>query len=114
MTFCNNGGNGDVNIGIIIIDCNKKILEFFSNVIQEIKFDRTKHDQKLINEKISNQNLLDCHKFIASSFIPYDIWNKLYKDNFIMLKIFVNSTADKKTRDTYRLECMKKYGYFTN
>ena len=114
MTFCNNGGNGDLNIGIIIIDCNKKILEFFSNVIQEIKFDRTKHDQKFINEKISNPNLLDCHKFIASSFIEYNVWNKLYKDNFIMLKIFVNSTADKKTRDTYRLECMKKYGYFTN
>ena len=64
----------------------------------------------MINEKISNPNLLDCYKFIDSWFIDYDVWNKLYKENFIMLKIFVDSTADKKTRDTYRLECMKKYG----
>jgi len=114
ITFANNEGNGDLNIGIIVVDCNKKILEFFSNVIQEIKLDKTKHDQKLINRQISNPNLLDCYKFIASRFIECDIWNKLYRENFIMLKIFVDSTTDKKIRDTYRLECMKKYGYFVN
>lgn len=112
ITFCNNEGNGDLNIGIIIIDCNEKILHFFSEILDEIKKDNTKHDQTLINNKICHKpNLLDHTKFIASRFIDLDRWNSTYRDNFIMLKIFVDSTADKKTRDNYRIECMKKYGY---
>jgi glycosyltransferase involved in cell wall biosynthesis len=112
ITFCNNQGNGDLNIGIMIIDCNEKILHFFNGILNEIKNDNTKHDQILVNDKISNPNLLDYNKFIASRFIDLDKWNHIYKDNFIMLKIFVNSTDDKKTRDNYRMECMNKLGYF--
>jgi hypothetical protein len=112
MTFCNNNGNGDINIGIIVIDCNEKTLNFYNSILSEINSDKTKHDQTLVNEKISNPNLLDSHKFMALWIDDYDKWIMDYKDNFIMLKIFTNSSNDKETRDNFRLDSMKKLGFF--
>lgn len=112
MTFGNNGQIGDINIGIIILDCNNTILEFWKDILEKLKGNSELHDQTLVCEKLKTFNLLDTDKFIAKSFIPVDTWNNLYRDNFIMLKIFTCSADDKKSRDDYRIDCMKKYGYF--
>lgn len=108
MTFANNSNNGDLNIGIICLDCNETILNFWNDVLTTLQNNVNFHDQKIVNSKIQHPNLFDYKKII--SFYPGgDNCEQFDKTVFLMVKIYTLSSQNKQQRDSFRMEWMKNY-----
>jgi len=112
MNFCNNSGDGNLNIGIICLDCNEKNLLFWEHILNEFNKDpQNSHDQRLVEANIKNPNLYDPNKIVARWPVSKDIWKEKYEKSFLMLKIFTSSSANKEERDNFRYKIMNDYGY---
>lgn len=114
MSFCNNNGNGDLNIGICCIDCNNNTLKIWEDILEKFNENPNSHDQTIVSKQISNPNLFDESKIVARWPELKSIWDITYAQTYLMLKIFTPSNTDKKTRDTHRNKFMKEYFGFSN
>ena len=111
MTFARNQNQEQANIGLMVIDCDKESLGVWEKCKATIQSDRTLHDQNVINDIIKNCKLFDNTKVVARWPESVEVWNSVFKNSFLALKIFTPSSEDKHTRDMFRYECMKTYGY---
>jgi glycosyltransferase involved in cell wall biosynthesis len=110
MTFTDNDGNGDINIGMVVMDCNEECLAFWKDILTKVQNSNIL-DQRIINSAIPTPNLLDWKKIVAKCPVSQQKWETEYKNEFLMLKVFTASNQEKKARDEYRLRFMKQYGF---
>ena len=81
--------------------------DMFSNIIY------VPSDQNIINNLLVNDvQLFDNTKIVARWPEEVEVWNNSLKNTFLALKIFTASADDKKSRDAFRSNIMKSYGYF--
>ncbi|NBW82236.1 hypothetical protein EBR21_10835 [bacterium] len=94
MTFTDNDGNGDLNIGMVVMDCSEECLAFWKQILTKVQ-DSNILDQKIINHEIPTPNLLDWKKIVAKCpVMSQETWESEYKNEFLMLKRCRVETAD--------------------
>ena len=112
-TFAQNHNEKYTNIGFMVIDCDLVSLKLWEDAKQIITENRSLHDQNIINNLLVNDvQLFDNTKIVARWPEEVEVWNNSLKNTFLALKIFTASADDKKSRDAFRSNIMKSYGYF--
>jgi hypothetical protein len=113
-TFTCNQNQEHANIGLMVIDCDEYALSIWEEAKKSIQVDRTLHDQNVINSLVKDLKLFDNSKIVARWPESLKVWNSDFRNSFLALKIFTPSSEDKFTRDIFRYESMKTYGYHLN
>ncbi len=91
LTFINESSGKYYNIGLILIKCDEKTLNFFKNVLETMKTnEKYTHDQTAINYLLKNSGLkygFFDEKIFSGAFI------KDYKDSFYIYKSFIDNVS---------------------
>lgn len=111
MTFANNGGVNTINIGFIVINCTQKNIDIWEKALEILKKDNNAHDQSIITELVKNPSLFNSKKIVCCWPPSKEEFNIKFKNDFLMFKIFTPCNQDKITRDTFRMNTMKEYGF---
>jgi hypothetical protein len=111
LTFADNRINDDHNIGIMLIDCNKKTLEFFEKVYTTLKRDKV-WDQKVINDLLKLEANLIYEKFDNKIYCNWKL-NKEYKNSFYIFKSFIRHKNDKIVNFNKRINIFYNAGLIT-
>jgi hypothetical protein len=85
-------GYNHYNIGFMLINCNKEILQFFENVLNSLINQEFTHDQKCINELIKLSTNFSHTHFDKKIFCDEFIENE--RENFIIWKSFIINTGN--------------------
>jgi hypothetical protein len=108
ICFADNDGNGYYNIGIMLIKCNEKTLNFFKNVL--IKLINTKGwDQDIINTSLHNDNNLKIDVFNREKIYCGYEFNPSYKNTYLIYKSFISHDKNIILNFNKRLDIFKKY-----
>jgi len=87
---CNRGYGANYNIGIILMKCNEKLLEFFNTVLIELITNKS-WDQSVVNNLIEKTDLsIGC--FDNTKICCGDNFNIKYKEYFLIYKSFIPHT----------------------
>mgnify|MGYP003994839719 CR=1 FL=1 len=111
LTFADNRINDDHNIGIMLIDCNKKTLEFFEKVYTTLKRDKG-WDQKVINDLLKLETDLIYEKFDNKIYCNWKLNNE-YKKSFYIFKSFIRHKNDKIVNFNKRINIFYNSGLIT-
>jgi hypothetical protein len=113
LCFADNDGNGYYNIGIILINCNMKTLNFFENVLIHL-INSSGWDQDIINKLLHNNNIFKINTFNREKIYCNWDFNPSYKNTFLIYKSFIYH--DKNINKTFnkRLEIFKTSGLITD
>jgi hypothetical protein len=89
---CNRGYGWNYNIGLILMKCNEKILDFFNNVLIDLIANNS-WDQYVVNNLIEKTDLsVGC--FDNTKICCGDNFNIKYKECFLIYKSFIPHTND--------------------
>lgn len=116
LCFADNDGKGNLNIGLILIKCNKKTLLFFKNVLYDLIKSRS-WDQYIINHNLKNYNdkykikfdIFDNTKIICGS-----NFNLEYKNTYLIYKSFITHNSDIIINFNNRLDIFKNAGLISD
>lgn len=111
IMFANNSGDNTANIGFMVINCNGETLSIWEKALEIIKDNPNAHDQTIIMNLVANPSFFNSNKIVCRWPPSKEDWDKNYRNNFLMLKIFTPSDQNKISRDNFRIETMKEYGY---
>ena len=112
LCFADNDGNGYYNIGIILIKCNEKTLDFFTNVLHILSTDKG-WDQDIINKQLSENTDLKIDIFERNKVYCNWEFNPTLKDSFLIYKSFILHNPNIIINFNKRLDILKKYDLIT-
>jgi len=103
LCFASHVDSSNHNIGLILINCNNKTLNFFISVLQELKKNNG-WDQQVVNDLLKNNNNLSVSNFcIDKIYCNYNIDEK-YKKTYLIYKSFIWHTKNKNKNFNKRLD----------
>lgn len=112
LCFADNCINTQYNIGIILIKCNTKTLQFFENVLCDL-VKSSGWDQNIVNKWL-NIDDLKINKFDKEKIYCNYHFNPSYRDSFLIYKSFISHTKDVIKNFNSRLDIFKKYQLITD
>ncbi len=104
-TYAKNSINeGDINIGLIVLICDKIELKFWNDVLARMKSDVT--DQNIVNGLLKNhpRDTFDRNDVFCNYITEKN--KHIIPQQFCVLKLFTESTADKYNRFIQRLNTL--------
>jgi GR25 family glycosyltransferase involved in LPS biosynthesis len=92
ICFADNNINSDYNIGVIMINCNEKTLNFFEVVLEKLVA-QNGWDQYVVNNVIDINKTLNIGKFDKKIYCGYT-FDKNMKHTFYIYKSFIKHTTN--------------------
>lgn len=111
MTFANNTlpkhldpkRKQKYNIGFILLKCNEKVLNFYKDILEQLKVKKG-HDQTLINDILRhNKNIIPIGIFDDKIHCGYD-FKENYRDSFYVYKGFIKHLPTQVDNFNFRLK----------
>lgn len=113
LCFADNDGYGFYNIGIILIKCNIKTLEFFKNVLTDLT-NTSGWDQDIINNNLLNNSNLNVNTFDRTKIYCNWDFEPSYKNTYLIYKSFIRHDKNININFNRRLDILKKHELITN